>query len=80
MTELSKTIDSIATAFEEYKSTNDARIEAIKAGKGTADMDAKLARMDGAIDSMGEVKAKLEAMETKLNRPGVFDTKGDSRR
>lgn len=72
MTELSKTIDSIATAFEEYKSTNDARIEAIKAGKGTAELDAKLARMDSAIDSMGEVKAKLEAMETRMSRPGSY--------
>lgn len=72
MTELSKTIDSIATAFEEYKSTNDARIEAIKAGKGTADLDAKLARMDGAIDGMSEVKAKLEAMETRMSRPGAY--------
>jgi len=78
MSEIAKTIDSIATAFEEYKSTNDARIEAIKAGKGTAELDAKLARMDTAIDSMSEVKSKLEDMETKLNRPGVFDTKGDS--
>jgi HK97 family phage major capsid protein len=73
MTELSKTIDSIATAFEEYKSTNDARIEAIKTGKGTAELDAKLARMDAAIDNMGEVKSKLEAMETKLARPGALD-------
>ena len=72
MTELSKTIDSIATAFEEYKSTNDARIEAIKAGKGTAELDAKLARMDSAIDSMSEVKSKLEAMETRMSRPGAF--------
>ena len=78
MSEITKTLDSIATAFEEYKATNDARIEAIKAGKGTAELDAKLARMDNAIDSMAEVKAKLELMETKLNRPGVFDTKGDS--
>ena len=72
MTELSKTIDSIATAFEEYKSTNDARIEAIKAGKGTAELDAKLARMDAAIDNMGEVKSKLEAMETRMSRPGAY--------
>lgn len=72
MTELSKTIDSIATAFEEYKSTNDARIEAIKAGKGTAELDAKLARMDNAIDSMSEVKSKLEAMETRMSRPGSY--------
>ena len=72
MTELSKTIDSIATAFEEYKQTNDARIEAIKAGKGTAELDAKLARMDAAIDNMGEVKSKLEAMETRMSRPGAY--------
>lgn len=72
MSDIAKTIDSIAIAFEEYKSTNDARIEAIKAGKGTAELDAKLARMDNAIDSMSEVKSKLEAMETKLNRPGAF--------
>lgn len=63
-------LDKIATAFEEYKKTNDARIEAIKAGKGTAELDAKLARIDEHIDSLGEVKTKLEKMETKLARPG----------
>lgn len=78
MSDLSKTIDSIATAFEEYKQTNDQRIEAIKAGKGTGDLDAKLARMDSAIDSMSEVKSKLEQMETKLNRPGAFGGSSES--
>ncbi|WP_343735259.1 phage major capsid protein [Acidovorax sp.] len=63
-------LDKIATAFDEYKKTNDARIEAIKAGKGTAELDAKLARIDEHIDSLGEVKTKLEKMETKLARPG----------
>ena len=71
-TEIKDLVTGIATAFEEYKQTNDARIEAVKAGKGTADLDAKLARMDGAIDSMGEVKAKLEAMETRMSRPGAY--------
>jgi HK97 family phage major capsid protein len=75
MSEITKTLDSIATAFEEYKQTNDQRIEAIKAGKGTAELDGKLARMDTAIDSMSEVKTKLEQMETRMNRPGAF---GDS--
>ena len=70
--EIKTLVEGIATSFEEYKKTNDARIEAIKAGKGTADLDAKLARMDGAIDSMGEVKAKLEAMETRMSRPGAY--------
>ncbi|MGV7210494.1 phage major capsid protein [Oxalobacteraceae bacterium A2-2] len=70
---VAEAIDKIGTAFEEYKKTNDARIEAIKAGKSTADMDAKLARMDEAMDSLNEQKSRLEKMETKLARPGAFN-------
>ena len=70
-------IDKIGTAFEEYKKTNDQRIEAIKAGNSTADYDAKLAKMDSAIDQLSEVKAKLEKVEIKLARPGVFGDKQD---
>jgi len=66
-------LDKIATAFDEYKKTNDARIEAIKAGKGTADLDAKLARMDEHIDALNEAKSRLEKVETKLARPGALD-------
>lgn len=65
-------LDKIATAFDEYKKTNDARLEAIKAGKGTAELDAKLARMDEHIDSIGEAKTKLEKLEAKLARPGLI--------
>lgn len=70
-------IDKIATAFEEYKKTNDARIEAVKSGNSTADMDAKLAQIDEHINSLSEVKSKLERMETKLSRPGVHSGKQD---
>ena len=63
-------IDKIATAFDEYKKTNDSRIEAIKAGNSTADFDAKLAKMDEHISGLTEMKSKLEKMETKLARPG----------
>lgn len=66
-------IDKIATAFEEYKKTNDARLDAIKNGQSTADLDAKLARMDEHINGLSEMKSKLEKVETKLARPGVFD-------
>jgi HK97 family phage major capsid protein len=65
-------LDKIATAFDEYKKTNDARIEAVKAGKSTADFDAKLAKMDDHMNSLSEMKAKLEKVETKLARPGAF--------
>lgn len=77
MSEISKTLDAIATAFEEYKATNDARLDAIKSGKGIAEVEAKLARIDADINRReAEVKSKLEAMEVKMNRPGAFGTDG----
>jgi len=66
-------LDKIATAFDEYKKTNDARIEAVKSGASTEALDAKLAKIDAHIEGLGEVKTKLEKMETKLSRPGVMD-------
>lgn len=66
-------LDKIATAFDEYKKTNDARIEAVKSGASTEALDAKLAKIDAHIDGLNEVKTKLEKMETKLARPGALD-------
>lgn len=66
-------LDKIATAFDEYKKTNDARLDAIKSGKGTAELDAKLARMDQHIDSINEAKTKLEQLEVKMSRPGAMN-------
>ena len=66
-------LDKIGTAFDEYKKTNDARIEAVKSGASTEAMDAKLAKIDAHIDGLNEVKTKLEKMETKLSRPGSMD-------
>ena len=70
-------LDKIATAFDEYKKTNDARIEAVKAGNSTSDFDAKLARMDAHIDALNEAKSRLEKVETKLSRPGVMSGGAD---
>jgi len=70
-------LDKIANAFEEYKKTNDARIEAVKSGNSTADLDLKLSRIDTHIESLGEMKTKLEKMETKLARPGFDAGKQD---
>ena len=65
-------LDKINTAFDEYKKVNDARLDAIKAGQSTADFDAKLAKIDAAIDGLNEAKGRLEKVETKLARPGGF--------
>lgn len=68
---VSDALDKIATAFDEYKKVNDQRIQAIKEGKSTADMDAKLARMDEAINGLNEQKDRLESLEKRLSRPGA---------
>ncbi|NMG64896.1 phage major capsid protein [Azoarcus indigens] len=68
---VAEAIDKIAGTFEQYKQANDARLEAIKAGKSTSDYDAKLAAMDERIAQLDEMKSQLEKMETKLARPGA---------
>jgi HK97 family phage major capsid protein len=65
-------LDKIATAFDEYKKTNDARIDAVKSGASTEALDAKLAKMDQHIDAINEAKSRLEKVETKLARPGAL--------
>lgn len=68
---VAEAIDKIATAFHEYKKVNDERIEAIRKGQPTGDMDAKLAKMDDHIGTLSETKARLEKLEQKLARPGA---------
>lgn len=67
-------LDKIATAFDEYKKVNDQRIEAVKTQKPTADIDAKLAKMDEHMGAITEAKTRLEAVERKLARPGMTTT------
>lgn len=72
-------LDKIATAFEEYKKTNDARIDAIREGKSGADFEAKLAKIDQHIVALEDVKSRLEKAETKLARPGATGGAKDER-
>ena len=70
-------IDKVATAFEEYKKTNDQRLEAIKSGASTEHLDAKLAKMDEHITAIGDAKSRLEKLELKLARPGAIGGGGE---
>lgn len=70
-------LDKINTAFDEYKKTNDQRLEAVKKGAATGDLDAKLAKMDAEIDKLSELKSDLEKLQTKLSRPGFGGPKGE---
>lgn len=68
---VAEALDKIGTAFDVYKKTNDERIEALKAGRGTAELDAKLAKMDTEMDKLASLKSDLEKLQTNLSRPGA---------
>ncbi|WP_460829374.1 phage major capsid protein [Massilia agilis] len=53
-------------AWEEYKKTNDARLKAIEEGKGTADLEAKLAEMEKDLKQAGD---ELKEIALKSKRP-----------
>jgi len=69
-------IDAIGKAFDEYKKTNDQRIEAIKKGQSTDALDAKLAKMDEHMNGLSDQKGRLERLEAKLARPGALPSGG----
>ena len=64
--ELEKLIGEIKTAFEEYKKTNDARLEEIKKGGSGGELEAKLAKIE---KDLSEAETKRAELEAKLNRP-----------
>jgi HK97 family phage major capsid protein len=68
ITKLSDALDAIGNSFEEYKKTNDARVEAVKKGLPTGDLDVKLAKMDEQFNILTDVKSRLEKNETRLAR------------
>ena len=81
--EIKAAIDATATAFEEFKKTNDARIEALKKGDESKakELDAKLTKIEVDIKTAVAVKdvaerelafmrERVEELESKNKNPG----------
>ena len=68
---VAEAIGKINEAFEEFKRTNDKRLEELKKGGATGDLDAKLAKLEADMNAFGEQKSRLEKIETRLARPGA---------
>lgn len=66
MEELKKLIEEQGLAWEEFKKTNDARIAAVEAGKGTADFEAKLAKINEDLSALSK---SIADAERKASRP-----------
>lgn len=70
--ELKKTIESLGTAFAEFKAENDKRIKEIEA-KGHADpvLAEKVEKINAEISSILAMKQQLEAIETAVAKGGL---------
>lgn len=68
---VAEAITKINEAFNEFKRTNDLRLDELKKGGATGDLDAKLAKLEKDIADFGEQKSRLEKLETRLSRPGL---------
>src|ERR1700741_2617486 len=67
LSELIAAIDASNRAFEEFKTANDAKIEALKkGGTAPADLLPKIANIQKAL---GEQKTLVETKEGKMKRP-----------
>jgi HK97 family phage major capsid protein len=75
--EIKQAVEAVNKAFGEFKETNDARLKAIE-GKGTADplIDAKLAKIDAAIDA-ADKKADEAVLALKRSQRVVTDANGN---
>ena len=68
MSEMRSATETLARAFEEYKSVNDQRLHEIER-KGSADVlhDDKLGRMDKSINNLQDA---ITSIKTSMRRPG----------
>lgn len=81
MAEIKQILEKQGQAFEEYKKANDERIAKAAKGEAVSDLEAKLAKIDTALDTFAvESKGKLESLETRLSRPGALGNSGEQPR
>jgi len=75
--DMASAIEKIAVGFEEYKKTNDERLaDLAKRGASDPVTDEKLRRLDAHLDSVAELKKRLEQAETRAARPGQNGERG----
>ncbi|MEO1035221.1 MAG: phage major capsid protein [Pseudomonadota bacterium] len=70
--ELKETIDKLGRAFEEFKTQNDKRLDNIEQGKGIADIEANLEKLNSDLDELGGLKDRLEKAEIALAKRRQF--------
>ena len=65
MTEVKQVLEAQAQAWEQFKTVNDAKLQAIEQRMSTADYDAKLAKIGSDLDAMREAQKAIEAAQSR---------------
>lgn len=78
--EMKQVLDSIKQSLEDFKSTNNSRLEKLEKGHATGDVEAKLAAIQGDLGEALALKKQVELMESKQNLAGLLGggTKGSN--
>ncbi|MCK9326402.1 MAG: phage major capsid protein [Bacteroidales bacterium] len=66
--EIKGLIEQQGKAFEEFKKTNDARLKAIEEGKGVAEFEAKLTKIN---TDLTDISGQISNLNKKANRPEI---------
>src|SRR4051812_12068335 len=69
--DIAKTLQDQGEAFEAFKSANDALVKAKAEGKAVADLEAKVATLSKALDTLDDAKKAIEALQKAANRPDL---------
>jgi len=71
MTELKDILQKQGEAFEQFKQANDAMIKAKADGKSVEAFEAKLSKINDDLGKIADLKAAVQELEKKMNRPGA---------
>jgi len=70
--ELKDNLEGLNRAWQEFKTANDARLKAVEEGKGTAELEEKVKRIDAdiqkAVKAQEDSIAEKKALEDRINR------------
>lgn len=74
LSEIKSLVEQQGTAWDQFKKSNDERIAKLEKGEGTAEIDAKLAKINEDLDAKGK---ELKELTLKSQRPAVSAEKAE---
>lgn len=66
--EMKKALDELGKSWSDYRKANDERIVALEKGQGIAEIEARLAKIDGEVAKNQKIVDDLGKLEAKVNR------------